>query len=117
MGFQQRGWSIGSPPLWARALLLTISGAVAGAGIALAAARLLSAISADVAATVLDPLAYGGGIAVVLAASLAAAAIPAGRAARVDPVTTLRLRLVSTSQAGWSPWMFRPRRHPAAGVT
>ena len=39
---------------------------------------------------VLDPVAYAAGLLIVLAACLTAAAIPAARAARVDPMQTLR---------------------------
>jgi ABC-type lipoprotein release transport system permease subunit len=39
---------------------------------------------------VLDPVAYAAGLLVILAACLAATSIPATRAARVDPMKTLR---------------------------
>jgi ABC-type antimicrobial peptide transport system permease subunit len=39
---------------------------------------------------VLDPVAYAASLLVILAACLAAAAIPASRAARLDPTRTLR---------------------------
>ena len=39
---------------------------------------------------VLDPIAYGTGLLIILAACLAAASIPAARAAHLDPTTTLR---------------------------
>jgi len=37
-----------------------------------------------------DPVAYAASVACILAACLAAAAIPAGRAARVNPIAALR---------------------------
>jgi ABC-type antimicrobial peptide transport system permease subunit len=37
-----------------------------------------------------DVFAYGGGVLLVAAASVAAAYVPSRRAARVDPLTTLR---------------------------
>ena len=39
---------------------------------------------------VLDPLAYGASLAAIVTACLAAALIPARRAARIDPMATLR---------------------------
>ena len=39
---------------------------------------------------VLDPVAYGTSLLVILTACLAAASIPATRAARLDPTRTLR---------------------------
>jgi len=39
---------------------------------------------------VLDPIAYGTSLLVILTACLAAASIPASRAARLDPTRTLR---------------------------
>jgi ABC-type antimicrobial peptide transport system permease subunit len=38
----------------------------------------------------LDPLAYAGVLVLLIAAAAAASALPARRAARVDPVTALR---------------------------
>ena len=71
-------------------LRLAVIGIAAGAALALAAARLLSSITADLNANVFDRVAYAGAVAVVLAACLAAAFVPARRAARIDPITTLR---------------------------
>jgi predicted permease len=65
-------------------------GIAAGAGLALAGARVLSSVTADLSTDVFDRVAYAGAVAVVLAACLAAAFFPARRAARVDPITTLR---------------------------
>jgi ABC-type antimicrobial peptide transport system permease subunit len=39
---------------------------------------------------VFDPFAYGGSLSCIVAACLLAAAIPALRAARIDPMATLR---------------------------
>ncbi len=69
-------------------------GLLVGAGAVALLARLL--LATEGAATigeivhVLDPVAYAGGVVVVLAACLLAASIPARRAARLDPTTTLR---------------------------
>ena len=71
-------------------LRLAAIGIAIGLTLALAAARLLSAFSAAINFDVFDRVAYFGAIAVVLAACLAAAFIPARRASRVDPITTLR---------------------------
>ena len=40
--------------------------------------------------TTFDALTYGGGMVLVTAASLAATYFPTRRAARIDPITTLR---------------------------
>jgi len=69
-------------------------GLALGGGTAAGLSKLL--LSADGAATVgrlvhvLDPVAYAAGLLVILAACIAAASIPATRAARVDPMQTLR---------------------------
>jgi predicted permease len=73
-----------------QSLRLAGIGIAAGSALALAASRLLSALTAQVSIDVFDRAAYFGGIAVVLAACLAAAFFPARRAARIDPITTLR---------------------------
>jgi predicted permease len=66
--------------------------AVAGAGIGLAAAvgltRLMSSLLFGVGS--LDPLTYGGALVLILAAAALASYVPARRAARIDPVETLR---------------------------
>jgi predicted permease len=74
----------------AQCLRLAAIGIAIGSALALAAARVLSAFSAAITFDVFDRVAYLGAMAVVLAACLAAAFIPARRAARVDPITTLR---------------------------
>ena len=69
-------------------------GLLAGAGLALALATLLIALPAAGAISeivhVTDPLAYAGSLLLIVAACLLAAAIPASRASRLDPMTTLR---------------------------
>jgi ABC-type antimicrobial peptide transport system permease subunit len=47
-------------------------------------------LSTQVVIDPFDGLAYFGGIALVLAACIAAALFPAGRVARIDPISTLR---------------------------
>jgi ABC-type antimicrobial peptide transport system permease subunit len=69
-------------------------GLLIGAGSAAALAKVLLATSG--AATigqivqVLDPVAYGTSLLIIMAACLVAASIPATRAARLDPTLTLR---------------------------
>jgi hypothetical protein len=72
-----------------RALLLVAGGAAAGIAISLAAARLLTGLLYGVAP--MDAGAHAAAAAVVLATGVLAAALPAWRAARVDPAETLRL--------------------------
>jgi predicted permease len=71
-----------------RALRLTIAGLVFGLAGALAATRLLAALLYGVGAS--DPKTYGLAAAVVLATALAACAIPARRAMKVDPMVAIR---------------------------
>jgi hypothetical protein len=61
-----------------------------GSMLALAASKLISAVSSQVAIDPFDRLAYSGGMALVLTVCICAAYVPAGRAARVDPIATLR---------------------------
>ncbi len=69
-------------------------GLLAGAGLAaaLAAALLATPVGGYIGQIVLlsDPVAYLSSVGVILAACLLAAAIPAARAARIDPMRTLR---------------------------
>jgi ABC-type antimicrobial peptide transport system permease subunit len=66
--------------------------ALAGAGIGLAGAvalsRLLRGVLHDVSAT--DPATLAGAAVLLVAVAAAASLVPALRAARVDPVSTLR---------------------------
>jgi putative ABC transport system permease protein len=82
-----------SPPRVLRTVLgeatsLTLVGVVIGAVGALASTRLLRSLVHGVSAT--DPVTLGGTILLILLVSLAAAAIPARRATRVDPSRLLR---------------------------
>jgi predicted permease len=63
-------------------------GLIAGVGGAVACTRLLKDMLTGVSPV--DPLAYAGVFALLIAAAAAASALPARRAARVDPVTALR---------------------------
>jgi putative ABC transport system permease protein len=69
-------------------------GLLAGAGLAatLATALLATELGAFISEIVLvtDPIAYAASLLAVVAACLLAAWIPAARAARVDPIQTLR---------------------------
>jgi predicted permease len=69
---------------------LTGIGAVAGLAGAFAALRILGALVRLRAVSLMDGVAFGGGLAVVFAAAAIAAYQPARRAARVDPAQTLR---------------------------
>jgi ABC-type antimicrobial peptide transport system permease subunit len=70
------------------------AGLAAGAGMALAVAMVLMAtpLAAGIDGTVqvFDPLAYAASVLVIVVACALAASIPALRAARVDPMRTLR---------------------------
>jgi hypothetical protein len=69
-------------------------GLLAGVGFAAALATILIAMPAGAPITeivrVTDPIAYAGSLLVIVAACLLAAWIPAARAARLDPMRTLR---------------------------
>ncbi len=69
-------------------LLLSGFGAAIGALLAFGLGRMLSQLLIDVSAA--DPLALGGGVALVLAVATAACLVPAWRATRVDPIVALR---------------------------
>jgi ABC-type antimicrobial peptide transport system permease subunit len=66
-----------------------LPGIVLGVGISLVSTRLLEPM--PFGATRTDPLALALGITAVLAAAMVASIVPAARAARVDPTTSLRL--------------------------
>ena len=67
---------------------LALLGLALGLVVALPSARLLQSVLAGISP--LDPLAFGGGLALLLAAALVASLIPARRATRIDPMKTLR---------------------------
>lgn len=69
-------------------LALTMAGLVAGLAIALGAARVLSSLLFGVSPT--DPIVFGGAIAVLGVAALAASYIPARRATKLTPTAALR---------------------------
>jgi putative ABC transport system permease protein len=71
-----------------RGLVLTAIGGTIGLAGALVAGRLLSGLLFDTAAA--DPLTIGAVAVLLPAITLAACAVPARRAARVDPMATLR---------------------------
>jgi ABC-type antimicrobial peptide transport system permease subunit len=63
-------------------------GIALGSVLALGVSRLFAAHLVGI--NMFDGLAYGGGVLLVIAASGAAAYFPSRRAARIDPITTLR---------------------------
>jgi ABC-type antimicrobial peptide transport system permease subunit len=67
-------------------------GVVAGAGLAAAVAIVLTSAAAEIGGVVhvLDPVAYVGSVLIIAAVCLVSAAVPALRAARFDPMATLR---------------------------
>jgi predicted permease len=67
---------------------LALAGAALGAGLGAAASRLLGSRLHGVDS--IDPLSFGLGTACLLAAALAACALPALRATRVDPIAGIR---------------------------
>ncbi len=71
-----------------RGLLLVLAGEAAGLAAGLVLARLLKSLLFEVGAA--DPAAIAGTLLLLALAGLAATALPAARAARVDPMTTLR---------------------------
>ena len=73
----------------AQGLRVALYGIAAGVIAALAVTRFLASLLYGVAAT--DPLTFAAVAAIVLGVALAATAFPAWRAARIDPVTSLRV--------------------------
>jgi putative ABC transport system permease protein len=69
-------------------MTLTVVGTALGLGVAVAATRLLKSMLFEVRAS--DPATYAAVVALVGCAALAAAYIPARRAAKVDPMVALR---------------------------
>ena len=69
-------------------LALTGLGVVIGLAVAVVASRAIAALLFGVSP--LDPVTYAGVITVLAAAAVAASGVPAWRAARVDPASTLR---------------------------
>jgi ABC-type antimicrobial peptide transport system permease subunit len=72
----------------AQGLRVALYGIVAGIIAALAVTRFLASLLYGVSST--DPLTFAGVTALVLAVTVCATALPAGRAARIDPVKSLR---------------------------
>ena len=73
----------------AQGLRVAMYGVIAGVIAAFAVTRFLTSLLYGVAAN--DPLTFGGVTALVLAVMVIATAFPAGRAARIDPVKSLRM--------------------------
>ncbi|MEO8037108.1 MAG: ABC transporter permease, partial [Acidobacteriota bacterium] len=71
-----------------RALQLVLAGAAIGSAVAIVAGRFVGALLFDVSPT--DPITFVAVISVLTASGVLAAAIPAMRAARVEPMTALR---------------------------
>jgi ABC-type antimicrobial peptide transport system permease subunit len=71
-----------------QSMRLAAFGIALGSVLALGVSRLFAAHLVGI--NMFDSLAYGGGVLLVLAASAAAAYFPSRRAARIDPITTLR---------------------------
>jgi ABC-type antimicrobial peptide transport system permease subunit len=71
-----------------RGVMLTSAGLAAGLFGAFILGRVLETVLRGLPGT--DPLSFSGALAALLVVSIAASAIPAWRASRVDPATTLR---------------------------
>lgn len=69
-------------------LKLALIGLLAGLLVALPAAWLLRSVLAGVSP--LDPVSFGGGLVLLMAAALAASLVPARRATRIEPMSILR---------------------------
>ena len=72
----------------AHSLVMVIPGLALGLAVSLAGARLIDRLLYEVRPT--DPLTLATGTAVLAVVALAASALPAWRAARVNPVQALR---------------------------
>jgi ABC-type antimicrobial peptide transport system permease subunit len=69
-------------------LRLTVTGVIIGIGVAMLATRMLATLLFGISHV--DPATYVGVVVLLVATSVVASALPAWRAARVDPVTALR---------------------------
>ena len=76
-------WGVVRRPLW-----LVVVGLLVGVAVTMASARLVSNVLFGLAPQV--PLTIGGAIAFLVAIATVAAALPARRACRIDPVAALR---------------------------
>jgi ABC-type antimicrobial peptide transport system permease subunit len=74
--------------MMSRGMALTAAGLATGAVVAWSATRAMAALLYGVSAA--DPLTFGAVLGLLAAVALAACAIPAVRAARVDPMLVLR---------------------------
>ena len=72
------------------ALALSVAGAIAGVGLALAGGRLMAGFLHDLQPT--DPVAVGAATTVMLLTATVTGYLPAHRAARVDPILALRAK-------------------------
>jgi putative ABC transport system permease protein len=72
----------------ARAAMIAAAGLGVGVALSLASSRAMTSMMFGVEA--LDPLTYAGVLAAVLIVTLGAAAVPAWRASRIDPMRVLR---------------------------
>ena len=86
--------ALGSPPrrIWThvvrRGMIAPLIGVALGVALALAVTHLVGGLLVGVSA--LDPWTFGGVVVTLVLVALVANALPAVRAARVDPMTTLR---------------------------
>jgi ABC-type antimicrobial peptide transport system permease subunit len=86
--------ALGATPLRVAAFVVRQGMTLAGVGIAAGVAGAVAVTSALQSmlygVTPLDPLTFGGTVALLVGASLVACGVPAARAARVDPTVALR---------------------------